>query len=228
MPTVTLYPPAPARQGLSFDNYTFERRRFNKALDFQSFQNSMHVARVADLRNGRRCPVPDWAYNEDGIRRALLAYTESRLYITPNPADDLKTRLTKCRAKTEAIAAPLRERLKLWIRNYNAIDSGRYHEAEDRVYERLFLSTLRGEGPKRVLRHCARNVSNFDAELYAHEKLAEIVCAVLVYYFRLGWKSTDIAAQLGLKSPHVRQIIHRVKQRVRKMNTHRVGRPKNR
>jgi hypothetical protein len=41
----------------------------------------------------------------------------------------------------------------------------------DRVYTRLFLATLRGEGPKKVLKQCGQNVSNFDAELYAHEKL---------------------------------------------------------
>jgi DNA-directed RNA polymerase specialized sigma subunit len=185
----------------------------------------MHVLPVSDLRKGRRCPVPDWAHN-DGIQLALVNYLEARLYIKPDAADDLKTRLARCQAKTEIAAAPLRGHLKTWIRNYSAIAHGRYHEAEDRVYTRLFLATLRGEGHKKILKQCAQNASNFDAELYAQEKLAEIVCSVLVLYFRLGWNSPDIATHLGLKSPHVRQIIHRVKQRVRKMNVRRTGRPR--
>jgi hypothetical protein len=225
MPTITLCPPALPRRGLSFDNHIWEGRRIRKTgMDFQSF-DKMHVTRVSDLRRGRRCAVPDWAHN-DGIRLALVNYLESRLYITPDPSDDLKTRLGRCQAKTEIAAAPLRKHLKVWIRNYSAIATGRYHEAEDRVYTRLFLATLRGEGPKKVLKQCAQNASNFDAELYAHENLAQIVCSVLVLYFRLGWNSPDIATHLGLKAPHVRQIIHRVKQRVRKTNVRPTGRPR--
>lgn len=223
--TVTLCPPAPPRQGLAFDNYSFEGRRTKKTgIDFQSFEK-MHVHRVADLRKGRRCPVPDWAHSTEGLKTAVVVYLEARLFLTPNPSDDLKTRLARCQEKAKASTEPVKRRVKLWIQNYRAIVDRDYHLAEPRIYERLILSTLRGESPNKVLEHCAQNVRNFDSELYAQEKLAEIVLSTLVLYFRLGYKSTDIASQLGTQAPHIRQIIHRVSKRVRKVNKKYRGRP---
>jgi hypothetical protein len=221
----TVLPPAPPRQGLAFDNYTFEGRRSKTTgLDFQSFEK-MHVLRVSDLRKGRRCPVPEWAHTNHGLQTAVVHYLEARLCIKANETDDLKTRLARCQEKAKTIAEPVKQRVKLWIRNYRAIVDGEYHEAEPRIYERIFLATLRGEGPDSVLEHCQQNVRNFDSELYAQEKLAEIVLSTLVLYYRMGYKSTDIGTQLSLKAPHIRQIIHRVSKRVRKVNNKHRGRP---
>jgi hypothetical protein len=223
----TICKPAPPRQGLAFDNYNFEGRRTKKTgIDFQSFEK-MHIRRVADLRKGRRCPVPDWAHSDSGLQTALIHYLESRLYIKPNPSDDLKTRLAQCREKAKVLASPLKQRVELWIKNFRAVVDREYHEAEPRIYERIFLATLRGEGPDKVLQHCSQNVSNFDSELYTQEKLAEIVLSALFLYYRMGWNSPSIASELGTKAPHIRQIIHRVSQRVRKTDSLR-GRPKKR
>jgi hypothetical protein len=225
MHAVTICPPAPPRQGLSFDTYNCEGRRSKKTdLDFQSFEK-MHVVRPSDLRKGRRIPVPDWAHNAAGLQTALVHYLEKRYFIKPNPADDLKTRLTRCQEKVKADAAPVKRRLETWIKNYRAIAKRDYHEAEERIYERLFLASLRGDGPDKVLKSCFKHISNLDSEYYIQARIAQLTLSILFLYYRMGWKSNDVAQELDVKAPHVRQILYRVSRRVRKTDALR-GRPK--
>ena len=219
---VTICPPSEQlHNGPAFDRHQFENRRarFNPevGVDFSSLQH-MHTRRVADLRKGRRLAVPAWANSEQGLRDTVLAYLEARFHIA-DKSGAAKTRLQRCREVAQRSAAAKKERLERWVTNFRAVANKNYHEADERIYARLFFTSLRGESPAKLLTQIEKQVTSLDGDTWMLEKAPEITLGVLYGYYRLNLDSPSIAESLRIRPPAVRQILYRASQRaVRKVN----------
>lgn len=59
----------------------------------------------------------------------------------------------------------------------------------------------------------AEQVQNFDTSiLIARRGCVSVANAVVILYYRLGWNSVEVAQELKITSPHVRQFLARLKE----------------
>ncbi len=219
---VTFCPPAEqTNRSPAFDRHAFENRRSRftaeTGIDFSNLQH-LHLRRVPDLRKGRRLAVPAWALSDSKLAEVLVLYLEQRFRVK-DCTGDLKARLQRCREAAKLNAADTKARLERWIKNFRAVVNANYHEADERTYTRLFLTTLRGESPAKLLAQIEKQVSNLDSDAWTTERAPEISLSILYLYFRMGFNSPAVSESLGIRPPHVRQIIFRASQRaIRKVN----------
>jgi len=212
---VTICPPSPPAHNSSFDRHAFENRRARlnpeSRLDFAGLEK-LHTLRVPDARLGRKLAVPAWALSDSKLAEVLVLYLEQRFQVKDS-SGDLKARLQRCREAAVLVAKGTKARLERWLKNYQAIHNAQFHEADEKIYERLFFTTLRGETPKKLLAGVAKQVTNLDSEVAMLERAPEIALSVLYLYFRLGYNSPSVAETLNVNPPAVRQIIHRASLR---------------
>jgi DNA-directed RNA polymerase specialized sigma24 family protein len=213
---VTLCPPAEkTNRSPAFDRYAFENRRTRlnpeTGLDFAGMER-LHTLRIPDARKGRRLAVPAWALSDPKLAEVCVLYLEQRFQVK-DCSGDLKARLQRCREAAALTAKGTKSRLERWIRNFRAIRNAQFHEADEKTYERLFFTTLRGETTKKLLAGVAKQVENLDSEVAMLERAPEIALSVLYLYFRMGFNSPSVAETLNVNPPAVRQIIHRASLR---------------
>jgi hypothetical protein len=219
---VTICPPAEkTNRSPAFDRYAFENRRTRpnpeSGLDFAGMQH-LHTLRIPDARKGRRLAVPAWALSDTKLAEVCVLYLEQR-FQAKDCSGDLKARLQRCREAAALTAKGTKARLERWIRNYRAINNARFHEADESVYTKLFLSTLRAESSAKLLAEISKQATNLDSEVMMLERAPEIALSVLYLYFRLGYNSPSISESLTITPVAARQIIHRASQRaVRKVS----------
>jgi predicted transcriptional regulator len=213
--------PAQQSRGLEFDPHQFyEYGRFlnvrrDGISDFADLPGGisytdlqdMHVKRVR--RPLRRLPTPEWAMRDDLLCEVLVSYLEQRFHIRRKDGSPSE-RLERCRAAAKQHAKDAKAKLEQWIREYRAISEGRLSEVRERSYARLICGALRGHTLAEQLRRVELQIQNLDSDAFLTERAAEIAAALVYFYHRLGWNSCTVAEQLGLKSPHVRQILFRL------------------
>jgi len=171
----------------------------------------MHVGRIADLRIGRRLPVPTWATSKEGLQNVIVKCLENRFYVR-NKQGTLRERLDRCRAVAKRVAVTKRKFLDESIRQFRALAEQRFADLLDRNYEQLFLETLAGKGTSARLNALEKQVRTLDGDVYVSERAPELLAAVLYAYFRLGHNSPTVAETLGLTPWQVRQIIFRARK----------------
>jgi hypothetical protein len=192
MATVTICPPGEHRRDLGFDQTIFAGRRpWNLAavgLDYGGLQKCS-IRRITDLRQGRRRPIPDWAYNDLKFRDVVVRYLECR-YFQRDCSGDLKTRLHRCTVAAASQASALKKRLENSIAKY------------------IDLCTL-GKSSAKSRKELRRCIQAADSELAFHLRAPELTAAILYMWFRQGLDSPSIAETIGLSPVAVRQVVHR-------------------
>ncbi len=157
-------------------------------LAFADF-SSMHVTKRG--LGERRLPTPDWAVNDEALREVVLKYMESRLYIRrPAEEQDDATRREKIDAAIVYWMPRRRALLKRLLYRFTEVSkAGNTAKAENLAME----------------------VQILESEILMMERgmLAQIV-AVVYRYYRTKLNSVQVAEELKLRSPHVRQVLFRL------------------
>jgi hypothetical protein len=179
-------------QAAHFDQHQFQNRgHFLKSSRLAwSDMSRLHFEKVGDKKPGRKRPTPLWAVRTDLTREVILSYVENRVFAT-NRSGSLQDRLQRCREKILSALPAKRELLQKRIATYRKLaDSPRTDPMTLREHE--------------------REIQNLDTEIAIMPKLPEVVNAVVFYYHRLCWNSPSVAESLGLRAPHVRQLLFRM------------------
>ncbi len=211
----------------TFDLHAFAGKRpravsAETGLSFQDY-GRMHLQRRAKVQE-RRLPTPDWAVRDEWLRILLVTYLEERFYCRRPEGADLATRLDLARRSALYYAPRKRELLDEWLDDYHTISKTRLADLSDEQILEVFLSLREVKGQLPIDVEVARNymtskklrdleiqIQNIDTDLVLTDKgHAEVIVAVVYLYYRLGWDSVTIAEELGLKSPHVRQVLARL------------------
>lgn len=189
-------------------------------LAFSDFQ-SMHIQRRAKVKE-RRLPTPKWAVRDDMLRELLVVHLEERFYIKPTAGFNLVERLAAARRMAEYYAPRKRELLAKWLKNYHTLCTKGREDLNDEQAIALFAELEEGQLPLNAdiardyiadknIHDLEIQIQNIDTDIVLTERgHAEVIVAIVYLYYRLGWDSVAVAEQLGLKSPHVRQVLARL------------------
>lgn len=221
-----------------FDKFAFDGRRTKAVsatrtrggwdttgISFADF-STMHIQRREKVKE-RRLPTPKWSVRDDMLRELLVVHLEERFYLEPTAGFTLTERLATARARAEYYAPHKRELLAKWLKNYHTLCvSGvigvKPEYIDDETAIRVFAEIEDGQLPldadvardyltKKSLHDLEIQIQNIDTDIVLTERgHAEVIVAIVYLYYRLGWDSVAVAEQLGLKSPHVRQVLARL------------------
>jgi hypothetical protein len=159
--------------------------------DYSRMQTETHK-----LFAGRRKAVPVWAVNDSDLQRVLVEYLESRAYYKArSQSGTLRERIAQAEKRIAARA----------LKTSRSLDAlcARYIELQ------------RSGGDARELAKLECAIKGLDTVLIISRSPAPIAAAIIYKYFRLGYKSTQIASDLGLHSPGVRQMLLRIHKAAR-------------
>lgn len=223
-----------------FDKFAFDGRRTKAVsatrtrggwdttgLSFGDF-STMHIQRREKVKE-RRLPTPKWSVRDDMLRELLVVHLEERFYLEPTAGFTLIERLTTARQRAEYYLPRKRELLRDWLKDYHTLCVsgivGVKAEliSDERAIEVFTsLKQIGGQLPlnadvardyltKKSLHDLEIQIQNIDTDIVLTERgHAEVIVAIVYLYYRLGWDSVAVAEQLGLKSPHVRQVLARL------------------
>lgn len=200
MATATTLSPASKRFG-DFDRYQFEHNPHPVGVDFtkDGFQTSgisfddyrsMHLEkRKAHIQ--RRLGTPTWAINNNQLREVVIRFMELRANngkaITPGTDEQ---RLVRAQLKQSTHRRALIETIDGLCDQYMAVKNA-------------------GDNPAR-LKFLAAMIENIDTQLRFLGREHLMALGVVFHYYHRGANSVETGAALGLKPPHVRQILWRL------------------
>lgn len=152
----------------------------------------MHLIKTANTFVQRRNQIPDWALNETKLRDVILYFVEGRAY---------SARTTRCNGTAE-------ERLQDALK----------HLASRKTYKEFLLTEqckrlveMKNAGASRAeWRKLQQEIEGMDTELLWLGQEDKLAIGVAYRYYRLGMNSSEIGKEMGLKPPHVRQVIWRL------------------
>jgi hypothetical protein len=200
-PTVTWCPPG--TYGYShggyrpqFDRCAWDNRRARAVsaeshLSFNDF-GSMHIQRRAQQMT-RRLENPSWALADRQLGMAALKYVERRLFLKHAEFLTLRERLARVSYAARWAMLPLRKSLKKLLFLYHEWATDGQHRA----------AQLR-----RLETQCHNTESTI---LLLQRDVLAVTVGVVFLYYRCSWNSAEIATQLDLQAPHVRQMLARVR-----------------
>jgi hypothetical protein len=179
-----------------YDPYQFAGRRSkavssSTGISFSDF-SSMQVERRA-VQQVRRLSAPSWAMQDVSLRAALLAYLEKRFFIRRSEHLTDAERLARIEAEAQRTIPRLQAKLRKLLKRYS-------------------LKSRHGRLGKQRLERLATQIQNLDTSILLYRRgIVAVVASAIFLYFRLGYDSVEIADDLGLKSPAVRQLFSRVR-----------------
>lgn len=101
--------------------------------------------------------------------------------------------------------------------NPNMTDA-QWNESKSQPYMNFAEGEARFQDEQKRLRHLEIEIEGIDTYLrYTENGGADVVAAVVYLYYRTGLDSVGVGAELGLKSPHVRQTLWRLHQTAKRM-----------
>src|SRR5882762_2312328 len=193
-PQVKICPPGEYGHGHGGYKPAFDRNQFVKrakavsqetGISFNDFSNGMHVYRREKSRF-RRLETPEWAMNQSKMREVILGFLERRYYLWKS-SDSYAERLARVDKEAKRRAALLVPKLKVLQAEYTDLAKDKRTNPE-------------------YLRRVGIEVQNFDTQIVlARRGIAAVMTAVVYYYYHNGWASTQIANELGVKPPCVRE-----------------------
>jgi hypothetical protein len=145
------------------------------------------------LFSQRRLETPTWALDDLKLREVIVTAMEQRAQLRTRDGD-LATRLKRAQAEIRA---------------------QREHQIAD--FWRIQKRCLRRKRPT-CIAHWRREIENLDTYLRttAQDGGASLLAAVVYFYYRVGMDSVDVSKEVGIKPPHVRQIIYRLNKIAKK------------
>ncbi len=176
-----------------FDQNAFQFKRAKAVskktgIAFSDF-GAMHIER-RKVQQERRLPAPAWAMSDVSLREVVLRYCEDRLYIRNHSGTDAE-RMARISAEATRRLPRMQEVLhKMLLRYGKEASEGQPSEKLDRLQT---------------------EIQNRDSEVMLFKRgLAAAVVSAVYKYYRNGWDSVQIAEELGLTSPMVRQWLRRL------------------
>jgi hypothetical protein len=187
---------------LSFDKHQFSGRGKHPVhvdfiggeikstgISFDDF-NRMSSQLLCRLHSGRHLAAPAWAYNDDQLLRVLARAMEERANTWRHVQEgtDLE-RLTRAQQQLEKLRPQLTARV-------------------DKLCK-LFVAA-KNDGLDDAARAYSIQVENLDTSLRILPDIIKILAGVVYFYWRVGFHSVQTGYQLGIRPPHVRQILSRL------------------
>jgi hypothetical protein len=203
LPKITILPPGPERPELHFD----QRLRSGKmpvSVDFRaggevesnqlSYEDYRGMStQIHKLESFRRLDKPLWAMSDDLLRAVLVRYMEDRAMLKgPQPGSE-KERLARAQKKLADLRAPRITSLQRLCAEYKSA------------------------APERKQK-LAQEIANVDTQLRTEEFMPALVIGTVHAYYRRGLDSVATAEELGLRPPHVRQLLWRLHRTWEHMN----------
>ena len=166
--------------GISFDDYT--RCQTSRRTRCQS--------------GARRIKTPVWATSDSALQRVIVAYLETRAY-----GNGKKLRAS-CSYRS------LRERLKR-ADAYLRASSKAQEERLDRLCCQ-YVNYRQAGGDQARLKKLAELISGLDTQIIINRDAPKVIATIAYSYYRQGRDSVAVAMDVGLHSPGVRQILHKL------------------
>jgi hypothetical protein len=158
--------------------------------NFGKYGGSMHFEH-RKVQQERRLPTPPWVNNNELLREEVLKAVEKRLYLDERCRNYISG-LTQ-QERFARIKQTERFQIKRWLEKLRGL---RERYKTEPVKTKPELETQ------------MQNVDTFICLLKRGN--VAITCAVVHFYYRLGYNSAEVAQELHLKPPHVRQILARL------------------
>jgi len=151
------------------------------------------------LDSGRLSDTPSWATNDTQLRAVLVVYMERRAgLLKPQPGTEAQ-RLQRAQEMLLKKSASLQASLDKMVRRYADI--------------LLLLKQNPADAEALEAKHfCARQIQNLDTILLFNKDIAGKVLRVVHCYYRMGFTSVQVETETGLRPPHVREIIFRLRK----------------
>jgi AraC-like DNA-binding protein len=174
-----------------FDLHQFDRKyraiSTKSRIAFSDYKY-MHSER-RNVERGRRLDTPSWATKDKELREVVLRYYERRFYLRHRGTLNAPVILTN-----EQRLAAIREKELAWAErcksNLRSLIERQKVERSDKL---------------------AIQIQNIDSQiLMARRGGAAIATAIVYLYFRCGYASTEVAQELGIRPPLVRQTLARL------------------
>lgn len=183
------------RAELSFDRHQFDKKAKRASevtgLTYQDLKFGGVLS--TSIQGCKQTPIPRWATTPELLQQVVLTYLEQRYYIRTSSGTPA-ARLAAVHEKLENYFIPFKFKLLRLI--------NRYAVATGKEKARLGME-----------------IQNTRTALELMERGVDKVVAAVVYrYYLLNQNSLDVARELGLKPPHVRQIINRLNQTWQKIS----------
>ena len=158
-------------------------------LDFSDYVRCS--TRSRKLNSSRESGAPNWAINDKQLRAVLVAYLERRAMLKAQPGTEFQ-RLQRAQE----------------VLNENAKEQQLLLDRMAREY----VEFKRHGADAIVLRNYETEIKNLDTVLLFNKDIAGKVLHVVHCYYRLGFNSVETEAETGLKPPHVRAILWRLRK----------------
>ncbi len=200
---VTILPPGPINHALHFDLEMGRKPAYAVGIRFAAhgevdstgldWADACRMGYVGRKLNAGRCgETPRWALNDDSLRKVLVRYVEKRAGFKKVQPGSEAQRLQRSQEKLIARRVSAENVLTNLAREYAAL------KVSDADY-----------GGR--LRELAIEIENLDTTILVNEKMAGLALRVVHLYYRQGLDSPQVAHEVGLKPPHIRQILSRLR-----------------
>ncbi len=194
-PKITYLPPGPIRHGLAFDLHVGVRPRLpvsarfaadgeveSPSISFDDFSRMQTQRHKLD--RGRRDESPAWVLNASTLRSVITRYLELRAgFLKAQPGTDVE-RIQRAQQK-----------LNSKIPN------------QDAALTRLCKEYVAFKAPK-----LAQEIEGLDTALVITQTAASKAAMVAHLYYRLGLNSVEVGKEVGLKPPHIRMLLLRLRK----------------
>jgi hypothetical protein len=150
---------------------------------------AMHLAkpRRSALCN-RKLETPEWAVSDEKLRELVVVYLENRAQ--QGSVGTLFERLTRAKQAIAATTAHMEARATSLCSRY----------VEEKNEDPL----------QPYVKHLGVVIENIDTQIRLNNDIGAKVLSVVYLYYRCGMTSAQVGEELGLKPPHVRQILWRL------------------
>ena len=154
----------------------------------------------------RRLPTPDWAVDDKKLQHLLVVFMEERAGFRKHkkPLVEKKKDLTKT-----ALLARLEKAKEIVMHRRVGQRAAMRKLNEEYIHLRHqgFLS----DAEQTRCRQLENEIQGIDTYLRTSENgTVDVVAACVYLYYRTGMDSVGVAAELGIKPPHVRQTLWRL------------------
>ncbi|HYM76123.1 MAG TPA: hypothetical protein VE377_09120 [Candidatus Dormibacteraeota bacterium] len=207
---ITYCPPGEARNA-RFDEYVGVRRKLpiqkatfdaegvaeSNGIDWGDFGRMGQFQHKLD--SGRLSDTPSWATNDKQLRAVLVVYLERRAgLMKPGPGTEIQ-RLQRAQATLIKQTASFQVSLDKMVHRYAGILAR--------------LKETPADTEALAAKHdCATQIQNLDTVLLFNKDIAGKVLRVVHCYYRMGYTSVQVETETGLKPPHVREILWRLRK----------------
>jgi len=196
-----------------YDPHAFagKRSRPVSALTKISFDDfaSMHT-RTHKQSGERRNSTPEWALNDRKLRKLLVTFMEIR--VGKAVKGSLLDRLAAARGAVLATHKRMNDSLDALCAEYYHLKTEGLHDSA-KLPSMLFPEMAQHYATALRKRELEIEIEGIDTYLrYTRTGGVDVLAAIVYLYFRVGLDSVGVAQELGLKPPHVRQLLYRLNE----------------